>query len=151
MIISLPVFNRDLGDTPEDSAKATIDDTIKIVVQNGIQGLFNRYDSTNGLNRGRLGGVSSVSPDFKTDLAVSFVPFSRDTVYLPGFKGIQYNGSEWSNRIRLADYDGLLLLGVNDDNTESIEEQETREYIDTKYIDDTDRAFDSLAISNQLV
>ena len=150
MIISLPVFNRELGDTPEDSAKATIDDTIKIVVQNGIQGLFNRYDSTNGLNRGRLGGVSSVSPDFKTDIAVSFVPFSRDTVYLPGFKGIQYNGSEWSNRIRLADYDGLLLLGVNDDNTESIEEQETREYIDTKYIDDTDRAFDSLVTTDTM-
>ena len=147
-IISLPVFNRDLGDTPEDSAKATFDDTIKIIVQNGIQGLFNRYDSTNGLNRGRLGGVSSVSPDFKADIAVSFVPFSRDTVYLPGFKGIQYTGSEWQSRVRISDYDGLLLLGAEEDNLAFGEENEKKEYIETQYIDNADRAFDGLVIAN---
>ncbi|MCR5204773.1 MAG: transglutaminase-like domain-containing protein [Lachnospiraceae bacterium] len=108
-IFSLPIFERDLGETPDDSAKAAMDDTIKIVVQNGIYGLFNRYDSINGLNRGVLGGVSSVSPDFKTDLVVSFVPYSKETVYLPGFKGITYTGMNWYNRVNVSDFPELKL------------------------------------------
>ena len=146
-IISLPVFNRDLGETPEDSAKAAFDDTVKIVVQNGIQGLFNRYDSTNGLNRGRLGGVSSVSPDFKTDIAVSFVPYSRETLYLPGFKGLQYDGSSWQTRVDLLDYDDMLLLNVND-SAFTYTQDETRDsinvYLDESYINEIDKAFSGL-------
>ena len=37
-VISLPVFNRDLGETPGDSAKAAFDDYVKIVVHNGCWG-----------------------------------------------------------------------------------------------------------------
>ena len=110
-VFSLPIFDRDLGETPEDSAKAALDDTIKIIVQNGFYGLFNRYDSTNGLNRGVLGGVSSVSPDFKTDLVVSFVPYSKETVYLAGFKGVTYGGMHWSNNINTYDFPELDLEG----------------------------------------
>jgi len=106
-VISLPVFNRDLGETTEDSAKAAFDDYVKIVVQNGLWGLFNRYDSINGLSRGQLGGVSSVSPDFRPDLAVSFVPYGRETVYLPGFNGVSYTGSSWKQDVNISDFPEL--------------------------------------------
>ena len=112
-IFSLPVYDRSLGETPEDSAKASIDDTVKILVQNGIYGLFNRYDSLNGLNRGALGGVSSANPDFKTDLVVSFVPYSSDTVYLPGYFGITYSGMGWYNWIKLSDFPELGITGTD--------------------------------------
>ncbi len=112
-VISLPVFNRDLGETPEDSAKAAFDDYVKIVVQNGFWGLFNRYDSINGLNRGQLGGVSSVSPDFGTDLVVNFVPYSRETVYLPGFSGVSYTGSSWQSDVSSLD---LPELNIDTEN-----------------------------------
>ena len=112
-IFSLPAYSSDLGETPEDSAKATLDDVVKILVQNGIGGLFDRYDSLNGLNRGVLGGVSSARPDFKTDMVVSFVPYSTDTVYLPGFKGISYYGSYWDNKVNTAEFPELGIDGVD--------------------------------------
>ena len=108
-IFSLPAYSRDLGETPEDSAKASLDDTVKILVQNGIYGLFNSYDSINGLSRGRLGGVSAVNPDFKTDIVVTFVPYSDETIYLPGFKGVSYAGKSWLNRVNIAEFPKLGL------------------------------------------
>lgn len=108
-IFSLPAYTRDIGETPEDSAKASFDDTVKILVQNGLYGLFNSYDSINGLNRGRLGGVSAVNPDFRTDIVVSFVPSDNETVYLPGYKGVSYTGKNWLNRVNIADYPELKL------------------------------------------
>ena len=108
-IFSLPAYSRDIGETPEDSAKASLDDTIKILVQNGIYGLFNSYDSINGLNRGALGGVSAVSPDFRTDIVVSYVPYGKETIYLSGFKGVTYSGTNWYDRIDLKDYSELGL------------------------------------------
>jgi len=123
-IVSVPAYNRGLGDTPEDSAKAIVDDNLKILVQNGISGFFNRYDSLNGLNRGALGGVSSVSPDFETDLVVSFVPYGSETIYLPGFKGVTYSGMNWYNRINTAEFPELEITGT--------------QYIDSQTIDSID-------------
>ena len=125
-IFSLPAYSRDLGETPEDSAKASLDDTVKILVQNGIYGLFNSYDSINGLSRGLLGGVSAVSPDFRTDIVVSYVPYSEETVYLSGFKGVTYSGTSWYNRIDLKDY-SELGLGING-----------KDYVSTQEIDKID-------------
>ena len=120
-IFSLPAYSRDIGETPEDSAKASLDDTIKILVQNGIYGLFNSYDSINGLNRGALGGVSAVSPDFRTDIVVSYVPYGKETIYLSGFKGVSYFGTNWNNRIDLKDYSEL---GLNINGRDYISSQE---------------------------
>ncbi|MBR4341162.1 MAG: transglutaminase domain-containing protein [Lachnospiraceae bacterium] len=103
-IFSLPTYNRGLGETSENSAKSAFDDSIKIFVQNGFYGFFNRYDSLNGLSRGALGGVSSVRPDFETDLIVNYVPNSLETVYLRGFKGVEYAGQTWHGYISLGQY-----------------------------------------------
>ena len=80
-----------------NNVKKATDEYVKIFVQNGISGFFNRYESTGGMSNGRLGGVSSVHPDFETDLIVTFAPYSYETVYLKAFVGIDYTGNSWTS------------------------------------------------------
>lgn len=70
--------------------KRTTDEYVKLFVQNGILGFFDRYSSTGGLSSGKLGGVSSVRPDYKTDLIIRYVPFDSSTVYLKAYVGKNY-------------------------------------------------------------
>lgn len=79
------------------SMKSTADTYVKIFVQNGLAGFFNRYQATGGLSNGRLGGVSSVRPDYQPDLLVTFVPYAYETVYLKAFTGAEYTGSSWNS------------------------------------------------------
>lgn len=102
-ISSIGIYNNSAGETEEDSVKASIDDYVQVFVRNGLTGLFDRYDSVNGLNSGILGGVASVRPDFMTDIVVSFVPSGTDTVYLPGFRASSYYSSNWSSIVRFDD------------------------------------------------
>lgn len=77
------------------SIKQSADQYVRIFVQNGLSGLFNRYEATGGMSNGRLGGVSSVRPDYQTDLIATFVPYAYETVYLKAFVGMDYTGSSW--------------------------------------------------------
>jgi len=70
--------------------KNETDDYVETLVMNGISSLFNRYAATGGLARGRLGGIGSVAPDYETDLIVTYVPESTDTIYLRAFVGNKY-------------------------------------------------------------
>ena len=70
--------------------KNTTDEYIKSFVQNGIYSFFDRYQSKGGLSRGRLGGVSSVRPDYETDLVVTYAPVNTDNVYLKAYTGTTY-------------------------------------------------------------
>ena len=72
-----------------------VDASIKILTQSGIGGFFDRYSATGGISEGKLGGVSSVRPDYKTDLTITFVPFSYETLYLRAYVGETYTGSSW--------------------------------------------------------
>lgn len=76
--------------------KRTADEYVQIFVRNGLSGLFNRYEATGGISNGRLGGVSSVRPDYQTDLMVTFVPYAYETVYLKAFTGQEYTSSKWN-------------------------------------------------------
>lgn len=78
------------------SMKKTVDSYVKIFVQNGLAGFFNRYQATGGISNGRLGGISSVRPDYQTDLIVTFVPYAYETVYLKAFVGAEYTGTAWN-------------------------------------------------------
>lgn len=78
------------------SLKTSVDSYVKILVQNGFAGLFNRYEATGGISNGRLGGVSSVRPDYETDLIITFVPYAYETIYLKSFVGAEYTGSSWT-------------------------------------------------------
>lgn len=77
------------------SMKSAVDPYVKIFVQSGISGFFNRYQATGGISNGRLGGVSMVRPDYQTDLIVTFVPYAYETVYLKAFVGADYTASAW--------------------------------------------------------
>ena len=68
---------------------------VKMYVESGYTAFFDRYNATGGLSGGKLGGVSQVRPDFQTDLEVTFVPISYDTVYLKAFTGSNYLASGW--------------------------------------------------------
>ncbi len=80
--------------------KNTTDTYVKIFVQNGVSGFFDRYSSIGGLNNGRLGGAGSVNPDYQTDLEVTYVPYSADTLYLKRYIGVHYE-----NNLFAPDYD----------------------------------------------
>lgn len=80
--------------------KNTTDAYVKTYVQSGLWGFFDRYSAIGGLSNGKLGGVGSVNPDYQTDLTVTFVPYSTDTIYLKGYTGVHY-----SDNIFAPDYD----------------------------------------------
>ena len=56
----------------------------------GFMGLFNFYPNNGGLSTGELGGVSSIRLDYKTDLTVTFTPYSNDMLYIRNFVGDIY-------------------------------------------------------------
>ncbi len=97
------------AEKPEEMRPSAIreltDEYVKIFVQVGFTGFLDRYDSNGGLSDGRLGGVSSVRPDFETDLEVTYAPYNNDTVYLKAFTGNLYTGDSWySNAV---DYESV--------------------------------------------
>lgn len=61
----------------------------------GFSGLYDRYASTGGLSAGELGGISNVTPDYQTDLMVSFTPYTNEAMYLKGFTGGRYGENRW--------------------------------------------------------
>lgn len=75
--------------------KEKTDAAIKTYVQNGLYSFFNRYQATGGISDGKLGGVGSVSADYETDLEVTFVPTSYETIYLKAYVGCNYTGTSW--------------------------------------------------------
>lgn len=75
--------------------RIALNDAVKTYVQSGFSGLLNRYDAKGGLDRGRMGGISSVRPDFETDLVVTYAPSNVNTVYLKSFEGSFYAENTW--------------------------------------------------------
>lgn len=90
-----PLYYAEKPLTKPNVFRTEIDNMVKIYVESGVGGLFDRYDNVGGLGDGRLGGVSSVRPDFQTDLTVRFVPYNYDTVYLKAFTGSYYISNQW--------------------------------------------------------
>lgn len=91
--LTIPASEREA--VKSNSIKKEADEYVKIFVQNGFLALFNRYTSTGGISEGKLGGVSSVRPDYQTDLTVTFVPYAYDTLYLKAYTGTIYTGNSW--------------------------------------------------------
>ena len=76
--------------------KNRTDDYVEALVMNGLTSLFNRYESSGGLSRGRLGGIGSVAPDYETDLKITFVPETTNIIYLRAFVGNIYQVDRFS-------------------------------------------------------
>lgn len=75
--------------------KAGTDRVMGEFAMNGLLGFFNTMQATGGMSGGKLGGVRQVYMDFETDLMVAYVPYSTEPVYLKGYVGEEYTGSEW--------------------------------------------------------
>ncbi|MCM1283498.1 MAG: transglutaminase-like domain-containing protein [Muribaculaceae bacterium] len=89
------LVNHNAQQNVSNSLKTKTDEYVKLFVQSGFSGFFDRYAATGGISGGKLGGVSAVRPDYQTDLVVTFAPFSYDTIYLKAFTGGDYNGNAW--------------------------------------------------------
>ncbi len=86
-----------------NKVKDATDNLIKKYLDGGIASLFDRYQGTGGLSRGRLGGISNVSPDFETDLVIRYVPNSNENMYLKAYNGVTYSGSSFMPYAELSD------------------------------------------------
>lgn len=93
LLLTSGIFFRNFDSAKQSKLKTTTDEYVKTFVQTGVWGLFDRYSSTGGLSHGQLGGVSSVRPDFQTDLEVTFVPYTADTIYLKSYIGANYTSN----------------------------------------------------------
>ena len=79
----------------ESTLEAGVDSWVENFALNGMFGFFNSYQATGGISGGRLGGVRSVAMDFQTDLEVTYVPYTTDTLYLKGYVGEYYTSYSW--------------------------------------------------------
>ncbi|MDO5154603.1 MAG: transglutaminase-like domain-containing protein [Eubacteriales bacterium] len=80
-------------DTLRDRTKETIGNFILL----GFEGLYNHYSSVGGMSGGKLGGVSTVRADYRTDLIVTYTPYSVEGVYLKGYTGGRYGDNQWES------------------------------------------------------
>ena len=94
-VILFGPINAPISKIPKNAIHRTTEEYVKIYIQTGYNGFFDDYASTGGMSSGRLGGVSQVRPDFQTDLNVTYVPVSFETVYLKAFTGVEYNSNTW--------------------------------------------------------
>ncbi len=97
LLITTGIFYSDFNaSSAKNKLKATTDKYLQVIMQSGILGLFDRYESVGGLSNGMLGGVSSVRPDYETDLIITFVPQNTDNFYLKAFIGTYYSGNKFT-------------------------------------------------------
>ncbi len=122
--------------TPDSELKIYLDSKAKIVAVEGVPGLFETEAQPIFIGKGELGKLSKLESDNLTDLAVTFVPYSSKTIYLPGFNGVYYKNMQWYDSIKTADFPGL---GLND--VESVE---------ADIFDSFDKSFKSLAMDSLL-
>lgn len=93
------LFYSDLGSQQaKNKLKVATDEYVKIYIQNGIWGFFDKYNAKGGLSSGLLGGVSSVRPDYMTDLTITYVPTDTNNVYLKAYEGANYAYNYFSQR-----------------------------------------------------
>lgn len=117
-IICMPFLSVSANSQRPSSIRKKADEYVRILTQNGLAGFFNRYEASGGLSEGRLGGVSSVRPDYQTDLTVTFVPFAYETLYLKAYTGQEYDGSAWLPPSYNIEHT-KRYFGVNYDNFET--------------------------------
>ncbi len=117
-VICMPFLSLSSGNQKPSDLRKKADEYVRIFTQNGLAGFFNRYEASGGLSEGRLGGVSSVRPDYETDLTVTFVPFAYETLYLKAYTGQEYTGSSWLPPSYDTEHT-KRYFGVNYDNFET--------------------------------
>ena len=109
LILQAPL-NTEISKVAGNAIHQKTQEYVKILVQSGYSGFFDRYTSKGGMSSGKLGGVSQIRPDFETDIEATFAPISYETIYLKGFTGSKYTSSEWID----SDYDFRTIENTRD-------------------------------------
>lgn len=110
--------------------KSRMDESVKILVQSGIMGMFNRYDSAGGISNGKLGGVRSVRPDYETDLIATFVPYAYERMYLKAYVGATYTSTEW---LKPSEENGYIYSDINHEDAAFTESNTLSEIMETGF------------------
>lgn len=99
------IFYSDFGSKyVKNKLKDTTDEYVQMYLQNGIWGFFDRYSAKGGVNNGMLGGISSVRPDYQTDIIIQFVPINTNSIYLKAFEGNRYTYNMFSSDFANVDF-----------------------------------------------
>ncbi len=80
--------------------KASTEDSVRILVSQGLGNLLFQNEASGGLSYGML-GAGKVSPDFETDFIMTLAPAHYDNVYVRSFIGTTYTGKKWDTYIPL--------------------------------------------------
>lgn len=96
---------------PQNEEKEMSETNVKNLVLFGLVGIFGGGSSNAGISGGRLDSVSSVRPDYETDLIVEYTPYSMEPVYLKAFTAKRYEGNRWFSS--LEDMDTPLVQADN--------------------------------------
>ena len=131
LLFSIAAYTDSKQKSPESEIKMFFDRKAKIIAIEGVPGLFEKEAQPVFIGKGELGKLSKLESDNLTDIAVTFVPYSSQTIYLPGFNGVYYHNMQWYDSVKTADFPELGL-----DDTESIEPE---------IFDSFDNSFRSLA------
>lgn len=75
------------------------DDVIRTILMVGLPSFITGQYGRGGISGGDLSGAVSVTPDYMTDLTVTFVPYTKETMYLRAFIGVDYEGKKWTNSV----------------------------------------------------
>lgn len=76
--------------------KQSTQDTARILVSQGLSGLFRQEEASGGLSYGTL-GAGRISPNFQTDYVLTLAPAHYDNVYIRSYIGNTYLGNSWKS------------------------------------------------------
>ena len=117
----------------DSNMKKKADTIVSDVAMYGFGVLFsdNSSSGAGGMNNGTFGNVGTISFDNKTDLEVTFVPYSTEPVYIPTFSANVYDrtnrrwyssiteGTAWSDSVYIVD-EVILEDKNSEDNMTSV-------------------------------
>ncbi len=79
---------------PQNVQKELTEDAASNLFMYGAAAVFGGRGNA-GIGGGMLNQVSSVRPDYETDLIIRFTPYDTAPVYLKAFTTMRYDGSRW--------------------------------------------------------
>ena len=107
LVFSIATYNDNAPKTKESDLKVFLDEKAEIVAVHGVPALLDEIAEPVYVGKGELGKVDKIENDNGVDLAVTFVPYTSKTMYLPGFWGVRYRNMQWYDSIKTADYPDL--------------------------------------------
>ena len=86
------IYDKTYYDAAQEKSedKAASNDMFLNFIMLGFFGIINYYPNNGGLSTGELGGVSSITLDYMTDLTVMYTPYTTEMLYIKNFTGGEY-------------------------------------------------------------